>query len=127
MKNGTIFLILIILVGVAFFFFNGDISNGIQETSGEIQRVLPLESDGTFLVEYKVTREGDWVAILEDTVSSNCKFQSGENEIKTVLFSGTSLPSIEVTGNDCVFDGDYNFITSEGVETIKKFEIQTVI
>jgi len=92
-------------------------------------RTVPINGGGSFNVVYSGNHSGSWGAIVEDSVSSNCKFSNGKTTYKSVILGeGYTEQTVQVTGRNCIFSsgGNYNIITSSGVGEIKYFQKQTV-
>ena len=128
-NKGLIFVVILLVVGAFFLFGNKTpVPTGeLQSTSGNLIRTVPIDGNGEFQVEYKSEISGTWVAVIVDTVSSNCKFANGKNEYKTVVIgNGPTNQITSVTGTNCVFDGDYDFYSDSIDAILVKFGEQTV-
>jgi hypothetical protein len=129
MQDNKLFTILIIaalIVGAIFLFKGGP--TGSQSGEGLLIRTMPVDGNGNFDVVYSSNQSGEYVVVVEDKVSSNCKFSNGKSEYKTVIIgSGPSSQTMSVTGVNCVFSGgDYDFY-AQGIEKkLIKFPTQTV-
>lgn len=132
-NNIGIFLVIALLVvGGYFLFFNkGEtniIEDGTQTTSGELTRSIPtsVSPNSQFIVSYSSNKQGKYGAIIVNSVSGGCTFQSGKTEYKNVIISenGPTSETVQVTSpssGNCIFTGDYNFDSN-----IIKFQDQTI-
>lgn len=133
-KGNSIFIILILLVAVGGYFLlkdkglpNDDLGNNSQSTSGELIRTVPINGEGNFVVTYSGNFPGNWGAIIVDEVSNGCLFSNGKTTYKSVMLGdGPTSQQISVTGNNCVFTGNFNLVDSSSVGQIKYFGTQTV-
>jgi hypothetical protein len=111
-NNFGIFLAIgLLLVGGYFLLKDKGIEEGFQSTSGDLIRTVPINGGGSFNVVYSGNHSGSWGAIVEDSVSSNCKFSNGKTTYKSVILGeGYTEQTVQVTGRNCKFSGNFNLI-----------------
>jgi len=121
------FIIIAALIVGAIFLFKGGTPSGNQSGEGLLIRTVPVDGNGNFDVVYSSNQTGKWVAVIEDVVSSGCKFSNGKPEYKTVIIGdGPGSQTISVSGSNCKFSGDYDFYATGIEEKRIKFGEVTV-
>lgn len=131
-NNNGMAIILVIILAVVLYFFVFKHPTGLTEmqyTEGDLIRGVPVsDADGKFTVEYSSERAGTWGAIIVDNIiQGDCTFSNGKKIYKSVMLGdGPTQQTVEVTGTNCVFKGDYNFVSSSGSEQVQVLAEQTV-
>lgn len=128
-NNGAVIFVVLVLAVALYFFVLKPHTGIMQYTSGELVRGVPSSSgNGEFNVEYSSNRTGTWGAIIVDNIiEGDCLFSNGKKEYKSVMLGdGSTEQTVKVTGKNCVFKGDYNFVSSLGSEQVQVLAEQTV-
>lgn len=130
-KTFGILVVIALIVGAFFLFGKGATGIGdteTQSTEGLVVRTVPLDGNGRFEVEYSSDESGKWVAVIVDEIiSGDCEFKNGEDIYKTVIIGDGPMNQItEISGKNCIIDGDFDFYSSTKEEKRIGFGQQSV-